>query len=142
MWSLEDETGEMNCLLTKRQGDDRDRFQEQIIEAGLMPDDVLGGLEPLVKMATSSTLTITFSNERKTPKHPHHGVRAFSDIHASKTFLKRRAQDGAMVHTDPRLTIKYLILSGDCVDGGNLSSQDKELAIPDLFGQYSEFAGY
>ena len=42
MWSLEDETGEMNCLLTKRQGDDRDRFQEQIIEAGLMPDDVLG----------------------------------------------------------------------------------------------------
>ena len=34
MWSLEDETGEMNCLLTKRQGDDRDRFQEQIIETG------------------------------------------------------------------------------------------------------------
>ena len=42
MWSLEDETGEMNCLLTKRQGDDRDKFQEQIIHAGLMPDDVLG----------------------------------------------------------------------------------------------------
>ena len=42
MFGLEDETGEMNCLLTIRQGDDRDRMHEQVIEAGLMPDDVLG----------------------------------------------------------------------------------------------------
>ena len=42
MWNLEDETGEMNCLLTIRKGDDRDRMHEQIVEAGLMPDDVLG----------------------------------------------------------------------------------------------------
>ncbi|MEK9651826.1 MAG: hypothetical protein VW102_06470, partial [Poseidonia sp.] len=42
MWGLEDETGEMTCLLTKRTGDDRDRAHEQILEAGLMPDDVMG----------------------------------------------------------------------------------------------------
>ena len=42
IWSLEDETGELVCLLTKRKGDDRDRAHEQILEAGLMPDDVLG----------------------------------------------------------------------------------------------------
>ena len=42
MFGLEDETGEMNCLLTIRQGDDRDRLHEQVVEAGLMPDDVLG----------------------------------------------------------------------------------------------------
>ena len=42
MFGLEDETGEMNCLLTIRQGDDRDRMHEQVVEAGLMPDDVLG----------------------------------------------------------------------------------------------------
>ena len=39
---FEDETGEMTCLLTKRSGDDRDRAHEQILEAGLMPDDVMG----------------------------------------------------------------------------------------------------
>ncbi|MEC8340605.1 MAG: hypothetical protein VXZ80_03050, partial [Candidatus Thermoplasmatota archaeon] len=42
MWGLEDETGEMTCLLTKRSGEDRDRAHEQILEAGLMPDDVMG----------------------------------------------------------------------------------------------------
>ena len=42
IWGLEDETGEMTCLLTKRTGDDRDRAHEQILEAGLMPDDVMG----------------------------------------------------------------------------------------------------
>ena len=31
MWGIEDETGEMTCLLTKRQGDDRDRAQEMIL---------------------------------------------------------------------------------------------------------------
>jgi DNA polymerase II small subunit/DNA polymerase delta subunit B len=34
IWSLEDETGELTCLLTKRKGDDRDRAHEQILEAG------------------------------------------------------------------------------------------------------------
>ena len=65
-----------------------------------------------------------------------------SDIHVgSKTFLE--AQWHKMVrwfHTDPLAkTIKYLILSGDCVDGvGIYPGQDKELAIPDLFAQYSD----
>jgi DNA polymerase II small subunit/DNA polymerase delta subunit B len=42
MWNLEDETGEMTCILTKKRGDERDRAQERVIEAGLMPDDVIG----------------------------------------------------------------------------------------------------
>ena len=38
-------------------------------------------------------------------------------------------------------TIKYLILSGDVVDGvGIYPNQDKELAITDLYHQYSHFA--
>jgi DNA polymerase II small subunit len=38
-------------------------------------------------------------------------------------------------------TIKYLVLSGDCVDGvGIYPGQDKELAIKDLYGQYTRFA--
>ena len=148
MLSLEDETGEMNCLLTKRQGDDRDRFQEQIIEAGLMPDDVLG-----VSGTFSQNGDIFYVDDLHFPMKERHqkasspfgvSVAFLSDIHVgSKTFLE--AQWHKMVrwfHSDPLAkTIKYLILSGDCVDGvGIYPGQDKELAIPDLFGQYSEFA--
>ncbi|MED5497163.1 MAG: metallophosphoesterase, partial [Candidatus Thermoplasmatota archaeon] len=148
MFGLEDETGEMNCLLTIRQGDDRDRMHEQVVEAGLMPDDVLG-----VSGSFSQTGDIFYVDDlffpmkdRHEKKSAHIGVSVafLSDIHVgSKTFLE--AQWHKMVrwfHTDPLAkTIKYLILSGDCVDGvGIYPGQDKELAITDLFGQYSEFA--
>ena len=148
MWGIEDETGEMTCLLTKRQGDDRDRAQEMILESGLMPDDVLG-----VSGSFSQTGDVFYVSDLFFPlKQKHqkysseHGVSVafLSDIHVgSKTFLE--AQWHKMVrwfHTDPLAkTIKYLILSGDCVDGvGIYPGQDKELAIPDLYGQYTEFA--
>ena len=148
MWNLEDETGEMTCILTKKRGDDRDKAQEQIIEAGLMPDDVIG-----VSGNFSQTGDLFYVDDlhfpmenRHTKVSSEHGVSVafLSDIHVgSKTFLE--AQWHKMVrwfNTDPLAkTIKYLILSGDCVDGvGIYPGQDKELAIPDLFAQYSEFA--
>ena len=148
MWGLEDETGEMTCLLTKRSGSDRDRAHEAIIEAGLMPDDVLG-----VSGTFSQTGDLFYVDDLHFPLETQHkkvssehgvSVAFLSDIHVgSKTFLE--AQWHKMVrwfHTDPLAkTIKYLILSGDCVDGvGIYPGQDKELAIPDLFAQYTEFA--
>ena len=148
MWNLEDETGEMLCILTKKQGNDRDRFHEQIIEAGLMPDDVLG-----VSGTFSQTGDLFYVDDLHFPMKERHqkatspygvSVAFLSDIHVgSKTFLE--AQWHKMVrwfHTDPLAkTIKYLILSGDCVDGvGIYPGQDKELAIPDLFAQYSELS--
>ena len=148
IWSLEDETGEMTCLLTKRQGDDRDKFHEQIIEAGLMPDDVLG-----VSGTFSQTGDLFYVDDLHFPMKQRHekavspfGVSAafLSDVHlGSKTFLE--AQWHKMVrwfHSDPLAkTVKYLVLSGDCVDGvGIYPGQDKELLIPDLYKQYSEFA--
>ena len=148
MWGLEDETGEMTCLLTKRSGEDRDRAHEQILEAGLMPDDVMG-----VSGTFSQTGDIFYVDDLHFPLENKHqkvsseagvSVAFLSDIHVgSKTFLE--AQWHKMVrwfHTDPLAkTIKYLILSGDCVDGvGIYPGQDKELAIPDLFAQYTEFA--
>ena len=43
--------------------------------------------------------------------------------------------------SDVAKSIKYLVLSGDVVDGiGIYPGQEKELAIPDVFKQYSEFA--
>ena len=148
IWSLEDETGELTCLLTKRKGDDRDRAHEQILEAGLMPDDVLG-----VSGTFSQTGDMFYVDDLHFPMKDRHvkassehgvSVAFLSDIHVgSKTFLE--AQWHKMVrwfHTDPLAkTIKYLILSGDCVDGvGIYPGQDSELSIPDLFGQYQEFA--
>jgi len=148
IWGLEDETGEMTCLLTKRSGDDRDRAHEQILEAGLMPDDVMG-----VSGTFSQTGDIFYVDDLHFPLESKHqkvsaeqgvSVAFLSDIHVgSKTFLE--AQWHKMVrwfHSDPLAkTIKYLILSGDCVDGvGIYPGQDKELAIPDLFAQYTEFA--
>ena len=137
MFGLEDETGEMNCLLTIRQGDDRDRMHEQVVEAGLMPDDVLG-----VSGSFSQTGDIFYVDDLFFPMKDRHekksadfgvSVAFLSDIHVgSKTFLE--AQWHKMVrwfHTDPLAkTIKYLILSGDCVDGvGIYPGQDKELSI-------------
>ncbi len=148
LFSIEDETGELPCLLTRRTGDDRDREQEAVLEAGLMPDDVLG-----VSGTFSQSGDIFYVNDLHFPLETKHekvssevgvSVAFLSDIHVgSKTFLE--AQWHKMVrwfHSDPLAkTIKYLILSGDCVDGvGIYPDQNKELAIPDLFKQYSEFA--
>ena len=107
MWGLEDETGEMTCLLTKRSGDDRDRAHEQILEAGLMPDDVMG-----VSGTFSQTGDIFYVDDLHFPLESKHqkssseegvSVAFLSDIHVgSKTFLE--AQWHKMVrwfHTDP-----------------------------------------
>ena len=107
IWGLEDETGEMTCLLTKRSGDDRDRAHEQILEAGLMPDDVMG-----VSGTFSQTGDVFYVDDLHFPLEAKHqkvsaeqgvSVAFLSDIHVgSKTFLE--AQWHKMVrwfHTDP-----------------------------------------
>ena len=146
IFELEDRSGAMKCLLTSKQGENLNH--QRIIEAGLMPDDVIG-----VTVSSSQSGDIFYvddlffpSHKRRTKAHAEEGVSVafLSDIHVgSKTFLE--AQWHKMVawfHEHPLArTIKYLILSGDCVDGvGIYPGQDKELAIPDLFDQYTRFA--
>ena len=149
MFGIEDETGELtNCLLAKPKGDDYDKEHAQVIEAGLMPDDVIG-----ISGSFSNDGNLFYVSDLHFPMQPKHqkksspygvSVAFLSDIHVgSKTFLE--AQWHKMMrwfNQDPLAkTIKYLILSGDCVDGvGIYPGQDKELSIPDLFNQYSEFA--
>ena len=149
MFGVEDETGELaNCLLTKPKGDDYDKEHAQVIEAGLMPDDVIG-----ISGTFSNDGNLFYVSDLHFPMQPKHqkksspygvSVAFLSDIHVgSKTFLE--AQWHKMMrwfNQDPLAkTIKYLILSGDCVDGvGIYPGQDKELSIPDLFNQYTEFA--
>ena len=148
IFSIEDATGEMTCLLMNRQGDDRILEHSKIIEAGLMPDDVLG-----VSGTFSSNGDLFYVDDLHFPMQDRHqkvhsdqgmSVAFLSDIHVgSKTFLEAQwYKMAAWFNQDPLArTIKYLVLSGDCVDGvGIYPGQDKELEIKDLFGQYSRFA--
>ena len=144
MFQLEDETGAMTCLVPKREED-----PNPYIQHGLMPDDVVG-----VSGTFSTSGDIFLVDDLHFPRLPRReraaapeaavSVAFLSDIHVgSKTFLSAQWQKMVQwFHTDPLAkTIKYLILSGDCVDGvGIYPNQDKELAILDLYDQYDEFA--
>ena len=148
MFSLEDSSGEMNCLLMNRKGEDRIIEHSRIVESGLMPDDVVG-----VSGSFSQDGGLFYIDDLHFPMHDRHekkfaeqavSVAFLSDVHlGSKTFLE--AQWHKMVrwfNTNPLArTIKYLVLSGDCVDGvGIYPGQDKELLIKDFYKQYSSFA--
>ena len=148
MFSLEDSSGEMNCLLMNRKGEDRIIEHSRIVESGLMPDDVVG-----VSGSFSQDGGMFYIDDLHFPMHDRHekkfaeqavSVAFLSDVHlGSKTFLE--AQWHKMVrwfNTEPLArTIKYLVLSGDCVDGvGIYPGQDKELLIKDFYKQYSSFA--
>ena len=148
MFSLEDSSGEMNCLLMNRKGEDRIIEHSRIVESGLMPDDVVG-----VSGSFSQDGGMFYIDDLHFPMHDRHekkfaeqavSVAFLSDVHlGSKTFLE--AQWHKMVrwfNSDPLArTIKYLVLSGDCVDGvGIYPGQDKELLIKDFYKQYSSFA--
>ena len=144
MFSIEDHTGEIRCLLSQR---DEDSPNQQIVHAGLMDDDVIGvsghfnqdGTMMWVEDIHFPALT---KHERRTAGEDQAVSAAFiSDLHlGSKTFLE--PQWHKMIqwfHDDPLAkTIRYLVISGDGVDGvGIYPGQDKHLSITDLFNQYS-----
>ena len=140
---LEDDGAETDCVCYK----DEDN-PNPIIKTGLMQDDVIA--------VTGSFLddrdTFRVEEFHRPPLKRHHkkhsedgiSVAFLSDVHVgSKTFLEAQwMKMVAWFHNDPLAkTIKYLILSGDVVDGvGIYPNQDKELAIKDLYKQYSTFA--
>jgi len=144
IFSLEDASGEVTCLLSQR---DEEGPTQEIVHAGLMADDVIG-----VSGYFSSTGDIIYVEDIHFPPLTGHQRRTagadsavsaafISDLHlGSKTFLE--PQWHKMIewfHNDPlAATIRYLVISGDGVDGvGIYPGQEKELNIPDLFNQYS-----
>ena len=107
MFGIEDKSGEMNCLLMNRKGDDRVIEHAQVIESGLMPDDVVG-----VSGTFSQNGDMFYVDDLHFPMQNRHdkkfaeqgvSVAFLSDIHVgSKTFLE--AQWHKMVqwfNTDP-----------------------------------------
>ena len=143
MFDLEDEGAEITCICYNEEEN-----PNPIIKTGLMQDDVIAVTGSFV----DDRDTFRVEEFHRPPLKRHHkksseigiSVAFLSDIHVgSKTFLE--AQWTKMVewfHNDPLAkTIKYLVLSGDVVDGvGIYPNQDKELAIKDFYKQYSKFA--
>ena len=143
MFVLEDEGAEIDCICYKEEDN-----PNPIIKTGLMQDDVIA----ITGSFIDNNDIFRVDEFHRPPLRRHQkkssedgiSVAFLSDIHVgSKTFLE--AQWIKMVewfHNDPLAkTIKYLILSGDVVDGvGIYPNQDKELAIKDLYKQYSRFA--
>ena len=128
MFGIEDKSGDMNCLLMNRKGDDRVIEHAQVIESGLMPDDVVG-----VSGTFSQNGDMFYVDDLHFPMQNRHdkkfaeqgvSVAFLSDIHVgSKTFLE--AQWHKMVqwfNTDPLArTIKYLVRQRLCRWGRDLS---------------------
>ena len=140
---LEDEGAETDCICYK----DKDN-PNPIIKTGLMQDDVIA----ITGAFVDDNDIFRVEDFHRPPLKRHNknnseagvSVAFLSDIHVgSKTFLEAQwIKMADWFHKDPLAkTIKYLILSGDVVDGvGIYPNQDKELAINDLFRQYSRFA--
>lgn len=153
-FKIEDKTGDIFCVLRPPRAMDNSpaaKRRNTIATAGLMDDDVVGitgyispGSKDMVLVEDIHLAPLTRHEKRTAPQDQAVSVAFLSDIHVgSHTFL--HAQWEKMVnwfHTDPLArTIKYLVLSGDVVDGvGIYKDQDKELEIVDLYKQYEEMA--
>ena len=153
-FKVEDKSGDVFCVLRPARALDRSpeaKRRNTIAIAGLMNDDVVGvtgfinpGSRDMFLVEDVHLPPIGHNKKRTAEGNQAVSVAFVSDIHVgSNTFLQ--AQWDKMVkwfHEDPLAkTIKYLVLSGDVVDGvGIYPDQDKELQIIDLYKQYEEMA--
>lgn len=136
MVEMEDPTGSINVLFNK----DREDFDEA---EKIVPDEVIG-----VRGTLSQEGTLMFADQLFRPDIPftyapycsdRPGYAALiSDIHVgSDTFLEEAW--GRFADWLAESDISYLLVAGDLVDGiGIYPGQDKELTIPNIYGQYEE----
>ena len=153
-FKVEDISGEIFCVLRPPRAlpdSPAAKRRNTIAVAGLMEDDVVGvtgfinpGSRDMLLVEDIHLAPMTKHTKRRAEENQAVSAAFISDIHVgSKTFL--HAQWDKLVkwfHEDPLAkTIKYLVLSGDAVDGvGIYKDQDKELEIVDIYKQYEEVA--
>ncbi len=153
-FSLEDETGEYECILYPPGGTadiSSASRRNQLLVAGMMNDDVVG-VTGHIQGDRRDVLVVDDVHLPPLPKHRKTAAPAdqavsvafLSDLHlGSNTFLHAQWEKLAKwFHEDPLAkTVKYLILSGDVVDGvGIYPGQQSELKIVDLYKQYEGVA--
>jgi len=153
-FSLEDETGDYACILYPPGGAadaSSAGRRNQLLVAGLMNDNVIG-VTGHIQGDRRDVLVVDDVHLPPLPEHRKSAAPAdqavsvafLSDLHlGSNTFL--HAQWDKLVkwfHEDPLAkTVKYLILSGDVVDGvGIYPGQQGHLQIVDLYKQYEGVA--
>ncbi len=151
MINLEDESGTVKVLFMKPSRKTKDEQNELYDSASkLMKDDVIA-----VKGKTWNSLII--ANRMLWPDVPLHqqarseedvAIALLSDVHVGhKLFMQKQFGkflewiNGSVDNRkDLAEKIKYLVVAGDLVDGiGIYPDQDSELAIDDIYKQYSVF---
>ena len=151
MITLEDESGTVKALFMKPARRQKDE-QNEIFDAAskLMKDDVVA-----VKGKTWNAFVI--ANRILWPDVPIHqpniseddiAIAMVSDVHVGhKLFMEKEfskflewINGGVDNRKDLAEKIKYMVIAGDLVDGiGIYPDQDRELAIDDIYKQYSVF---
>ncbi len=151
MITLEDESGSVKVLFMKPARKQRDEQNEVFDSASkLVKDDVIA-----VKGKTWNSFVI--ANRMLWPDVPIHqpsqsaddvAVALVSDVHVGhKLFMQKNfakflewINGGVDNRRDLAAKIKYMVVAGDLVDGiGIYPDQDRELAIDDIYKQYSVF---
>ncbi len=149
--TLEDETGTAKVLFLKPQRKARDQANELFDAASrLVKDDAVA-----VKGKVANPFI--FASKLLWPDVPIHypnkseedvAVALVSDVHVGhKLFMEKQfgkflewVNGGVDKRKDLAEKIKYMVIGGDLVDGiGIYPQQEKELAIDDIYKQYSVF---
>lgn len=148
MITLEDETGSINILLTKETGlvNDLTVLDEVIgVICAKFKDDRTKNREGGLYLAQELIRPDVQVNRKRNRCNESIYAAFVSDIHiGSKTFLKEefsnfldwlKGNNGK--NKDIASNIKYVVVPGDTVDGiGVYPSQEEELDIEDIYGQY------
>lgn len=150
MLTLEDATGSVRVMLLK----DRKELVDK--GASVVLDEVIG-------VRGGARKDVIFAKDIVFPDVPCHNpfprteeevyVAFISDTHVgSNAFRPKeferflawlRGEWGSEAQRAVASRVGYLLVAGDLVDGiGVYKGQDKELAIPDIYRQYEEFANY
>jgi DNA polymerase II small subunit len=147
MLTLEDLTGKIKVLVSKN---NKALFEEA---KDIIPDEIIGIMgKSADKIIFAEKLVwpdIPGTREMKTSPIDEHAI-FLSDLHVgSKLFLMEefqkflswiRGESGTEVQREIAEKAKYIVIAGDLVDGiGIYPSQESELAITTIEGQYNEF---
>jgi DNA polymerase II small subunit len=143
--TLEDENASINVLLTKENGlvSDPTVHDEVIgIICSKFKDDRPRANHSLIMAQSIVRPDVPVNKVPNRTETPHH-VAFVSDIHVgSDTFLEDELMSFiSWLKSKEGEKIEYIVVPGDTVDGiGIYPSQEEELKINDIYGQYEELA--
>ena len=147
MLTLEDLTGKIKVLISKN---NKDLFEEA---KDIISDEIIGimgkSADKIIFAEKVIWPDIPGTREMKTSPIDEHAI-FLSDLHVgSKLFLMEefqkflswiKGESGTEVQREIAEKAKYIIIAGDLVDGiGIYPSQESELSITTIEGQYAEF---